>query len=383
VKFLNSRFVALAVVLACGGMRSFAVEQPGQEKEPKPGPAAPDAAKVPTADSLALLLKQDSKMLIAFVIVRGTNDMDALGLTQDSKVLVAFVQKLETLEPKDQAEAQSLAVKAPAAIKLACERILEIEKGDATEPGHFARRYMLAFDLRDAKDPLSPAAQKVYDAIAKLLDSPTTSLEDGQFATEVVGEFVEPADEKKAIALFGQYAKLLSKSNTPGLVAAAKQMEGSARRLDLPGKPLELKGTLLDGKAFDISSLKGKVVLVDFWATWCGYCVEEIPNILKNYDGYHKKGFEVVGGSADAHPAELDKFVAERKLPWLTLHDKAGRNDALEYYGITGFPTTFLIDRDGKVVATEARGEQLPALLKKLLGEPEAPPAAPVPAEKK
>jgi peroxiredoxin len=157
-------------------------------------------------------------------------------------------------------------------------------------------------------------------------------------------------------------------------------MEGSARRLDLPGKMLELKGTLLDGKSFDIASLKGKVVLVDFWATWCGYCVEEIPNIRKNYDGYHKKGFEVVGVSADTERADLDKFIAATPLPWLTIHDKDGRNAALAYYGIASFPTTFLIDREGKVVATEARGEQLPVLLKNLLGEPEAPAA---PAEKK
>ena len=91
-----------------------------------------------------------------------------------------------------------------------------------------------------------------------------------------------------------------------------------------------------------------------------------------NYEGYHNKGFEVVAISADEDRDALEKFLAENKSPWINLHDKGGTNPAMEYYGIPGFPTTFLIGKEGKVISLEARGPELSRLLKEQLGEPEA-----------
>jgi thiol-disulfide isomerase/thioredoxin len=118
-------------------------------------------------------------------------------------------------------------------------------------------------------------------------------------------------------------------------------------------------------------------VLVDFWATWCHWCVKEIPNVKRNYAGYHNKGFEVVAVSADEDRAALDEFLGKAKLPWINLHDKNGANPAIENYGITGFPTTFLVGKDGKVVSTSARGKELDEQLKNILGDPEPIPDLP------
>jgi len=114
-------------------------------------------------------------------------------------------------------------------------------------------------------------------------------------------------------------------------------------------------------------------ILVDFWATWCGPCVQELPNVQKQYTKYHAKGFEVVGVSLDEDRAMLEKFVADNKLPWPILFEKSEgegwKHPLATYYGISGIPTVILIGRDGKVVSLDARGEKLGEQLDKLIGE--------------
>jgi thiol-disulfide isomerase/thioredoxin len=104
-------------------------------------------------------------------------------------------------------------------------------------------------------------------------------------------------------------------------------------------------------------------VLVDFWATWCGPCIAEIPNVLEQYEKYHDKGFEVVGVSLDQDREALEKFVAEQKIPWPILFEKpegeGWQHPLATFYGITGIPTVVLIGRDGKVITLDARGEKL------------------------
>jgi thiol-disulfide isomerase/thioredoxin len=135
----------------------------------------------------------------------------------------------------------------------------------------------------------------------------------------------------------------------------------------LKTKPLELKFTAVDGKEFDLSKLQGKVVLIDFWATWCGPCVAELPNVLKAYKELNPKGFEIVGISLDQDKAALEAFVKEHGMAWPQYFDGKGwQNDISTQYGISSIPAMWLVNKKGMVVNTNARAgleEQVAKLL--------------------
>ena len=172
-----------------------------------------------------------------------------------------------------------------------------------------------------------------------------------------------PGGESLAQAAYKAFGPILATSTNERVRAMGDSFAGTLRRLSLPGHPMEITGTLLNGKPFDQKSLVGKVVLIDFWATWCGPCVAEIPNVLQQYEKYHDKGFEVIGISLDQDREALEKFVAEQKVPWPILFEKpegdGWQHPLSTFYGISGIPTVILIGRDGNVITLNARGEKL------------------------
>lgn len=144
------------------------------------------------------------------------------------------------------------------------------------------------------------------------------------------------------------------------------------REHDALGKPLDIKFIATDGKRVDLSRMKDKVVLVDFWATWCGPCVEEIPTIKKAYDQFHSRGFDVIGISLDSDKDTLNRFIQHEKLPWPQYFDGKGwQNKYAKQYGIAQIPTMWLVDKEGRLTDINARGD-LKAKVEKLLGEPSA-----------
>jgi thiol-disulfide isomerase/thioredoxin len=136
------------------------------------------------------------------------------------------------------------------------------------------------------------------------------------------------------------------------------------------GKPLTLTGKTLDKKDFSTADWKGKVVLVDFWATWCPPCVEGMPKVKKMYEQYHEKGLEIVGVSSDERAAMLRMFVKDNAIPWPQLFDPSAQDmhPLNRQLGIVGIPTLFLIDKKGVLRSTSAR-EEMEELVPKLLGE--------------
>ena len=136
-------------------------------------------------------------------------------------------------------------------------------------------------------------------------------------------------------------------------------------------KPMDLKFTAVDGREVDFAKLRGKVVLLDFWATWCGPCIAEIPNVRAAYDRYHDKGFEVIAVSLDrkGDRQKLVDFVQKEQLPWPQHYvlNEQGRNELADQYGIMAIPAMFLLDQSGRLVATDARGPKLEAEVKRLL----------------
>lgn len=126
----------------------------------------------------------------------------------------------------------------------------------------------------------------------------------------------------------------------------------------------------LEGKPLSLANYKGKVVLIDFWAVWCGPCVKELPHVLKAYEKHHDNGFEIIGISLDQDKAKLEAFIKENKMPWQQFFDGQGwKNKLSTQYGVNSIPATYLIDGKGTIIGKNLRGDALETAVAKALGK--------------
>ncbi|HEX5053381.1 MAG TPA: TlpA disulfide reductase family protein [Planctomycetota bacterium] len=337
------KFISLALVTTTALLTAQAPGKPSAAKPAaaKPNAAAPAATAAGHATLEALTRDFREKKLAALdAYAKSHGNADDVGDALQEAVEIA-----QALNRHDDV------------LRLA-DLALTKTDGEAAMAMHMAR----AGALSEKGD--SAGAQKAYEKIV----SDGTNLNAQVAAVTALADMLVAAGKKdeglKVLNDFGQ-----SKSNVRGL---AQHLDSIAKNYELIGSdPIALGQEDIAGKAIELADYKGKVVMLDFWATWCGPCMGELPNVLAAYAKYHDKGFDIVGISLDEDKAAFEKCIADRKMTWRHFFDGKGwKNEVAQAYGVQSIPATYLIGPDGKIAAIGARGDRLEKEIARLLGKP-------------
>jgi peroxiredoxin len=203
-----------------------------------------------------------------------------------------------------------------------------------------------------------------FKTLMRGLDKPDQEEFAVNFADAFVG--VASAAGQYSVARQAYEALLKQFEQSPTL---RQKVRDDLARLDRVGKPaphFDVKD--INGQPVRLDALKGKYVLVDFWATWCAPCLTELPNEQAAYAKFHDRGFEIVAVSLDESPDPVTDFVKTRKLPWRQVHNASSGGDLVDAFGVANIPATYLLGPDGVIVRLDLRGKALEQVLGKFLG---------------
>jgi thiol-disulfide isomerase/thioredoxin len=232
-------------------------------------------------------------------------------------------------------------------------------KGEAT----FLRILLEAQKLNFLERHNMPPFQKL---LSEFLDTYANHRRTPQVANMQM-ELIQAVETPAADAIL----KKLAAHPMPEVAMSAKQMLASrAQFADLKKKPIELKFTAADGSEVNLAKLRGKVVLLDFWASWCGPCMAEVPHVVAVYEKLHAKGFEIIGVNLDQDRAAMDTAIGKTGMTWKQNFDGKGwQNELAQRFGIRSIPATWLFDKQGKLREIGLRGQELENGVERLLKE--------------
>jgi len=259
--------------------------------------------------------------------------------------------------------------------------------GDDTEVEYFAKNYFRFADWGDTDYAYMPWVHESVSGYVQTLASvnlPEAALKN--FIDQLLGQV--PADarthmlalggviaglESKKSPLIGNYAQRFVekyKVIEPEAAAQVGQLLKSSSSFVSGGAAPDFTMNNLEGKPVKLSSFKGKVLLIDFWASWCGPCRRENPHVVGLYNKYNKKGFDILGVSLDKTREPWVAAIEKDGLVWHHVSDLQGwSNSAARLYGVTSIPHTVLLDREGNIIARNLRGAALEAKLQEIFGE--------------
>jgi len=404
------RFSYSLVMCCLLGMTIYMVSRSNQAADP-PSPEAPSSASKPAAPEIPPAPAGEEA------------DPFAVPEGNDEKALHLFITRITQLKPKEPTEAgiikhfeqmddaiaeiltrkigdelydnvaqlrfQIISILNEMDAESAAKREQNYMEQLAASPRAGAKSLLRRAEMQNqlAKFPdLDAAGQQamIDEVTTSLKTTPRENAEELQLMLDValdLGSLLERSDSPRTLQTYRNFSAVLKERQDERIQPVIDEISKIVHRMELPGKELELKGTTLLGKPFDIHEYRGKVVLVDFWGTWCVACVQELPRVKALYDYYHDKGLEIVGVNVDDERGPATKFTIDMGMDWVNLYEdpsaSEGLNTIASKFGVSAFPTMFLVDREGKVVTVQIKGlhgtvngTSIEKELAKLLGPP-------------
>lgn len=255
------------------------------------------------------------------------------------------------------------------------------EEAYDNEIAYFAREFFQFVDWKDRgfhqlpwvyesfKNYTSTLSQVYKDeaTFVEVVDPTFAEIPEGSMAEKLALGGVVTILQQRNHPAFAHYARQFIAhfgKDDPNAAADLEQQIETQKSFVVGGTAPDFTQQTPEGEDLSLSDLRGKVVLVDFWASWCGPCRRENPNVKRVYDTYHEQGFEILGVSLDRTKDRWLKAIADDGLPWPHVSDLQGwKNAAAVLYSVSSIPHTILLDRDGKIIARGLRGPQLEAKL--------------------